>query len=634
MQATRSTSLAFPLSLVLATALAAGCSSSDKNDGGTGGDAGVDSGLPADSGVHPDAEVPDTGPLPCLFDQGGRENRGCDPGEVCNLAMSPAQCVPGKACTADTDCNVCSDLRNPQDCGHGFNLVAVCDTRHGNVCTRSRAPCEPCTEDRDCGRPHPILPVTTPNACLDYGGGQKFCGRACGNCPDGFSCDPTTSQCKRESCDPLPTVCPADNMSGPTCAGTDQICPGEECPGTGGAKCSTNDQPGALGTCIGFCTTNADCPANLPVCNERNGLCIAGCTKGSCAGNQVCHSDGFCRAPCEDDGYCTENYGEGTYCNTPGRPPPRIYKPYRDDNSCAPLGCEDKVDCAVAGRVCDKSIAIPECVDGCYESDDCSSGFVCKSTGGAQPRPSYSRAECRALPVKTDMAELGVCCNPGCTDRNLQCGINEFCCGEVGSPFEDPASCLTVTSTGGPRAEPGVCFEMPAPDPWCHICMANGDCNSGYTRGYNVDPNINGGQPFQEQEWCRAIADGLAICNVTCNPANIDDNQCPRGWNCRAFQLPCLQDADCNGLECINEDTSDPMNPRPGQCKCGEGGIATAACPTAYATVDGAVTYPRCVDVRSTGGDMTCVASYNCEPAGLRVDMMTGDTNYPAMCGF
>ena len=137
-------------------------------------------------------------------------------------------------------------------------------------------------------------------------------------------------------------------------------------------------------------------------------------------------------------------------------------------------------------------------------------------------------------------------------------------------------------------AQPGECFQMPAPDPWCHSCMSDGDCNSGYTPGYNVDPMINMGNPFQEQEWCEAIAMGVQICNITCNPANITDDKCPRGWGCHAFAAPCFQDADCNNLPCIGADTS-MMPPRPGKCKCGEAGVPNATCPTAYSTLNSAV---------------------------------------------
>jgi hypothetical protein len=632
--------------ILLSFALALSACSGDKKDDAGAADSGVpaDTGEPPDSGIvgFPDAEPAETGPLPCIKDQGGEALRGCDPGEVCNLAMDPPQCVPGVACMADTDCNRCADLQNPQDCGHGFNVVAFCDMRHahpngGGTCTRSRAPCEPCTEDVDCGRVHPLL-GGSPSRCLPYDDGNKYCGRPCGSCPDGFVCDSTSSQCRRlEGCAEVPEFCPPDNMTGPTCAGTDQICPGEECPGTGGAKCSTNNQPGAIGICIGFCESNADCPSATPVCNPRNGICITGCTKDSCAAGLTCHVDGFCHAPCEDNAACETQFGADTYCNEPGQPPPRYFKSYHDTNSCQRLGCEEKTDCAVAGVVCDKTIVPPECVRGCFEESDCTPGEACKSTGGFPPLPSYNRDQCRALDdiAMPSTGEIGVCCNPGCRDRNLQCQINEFCCGEPGSPYAMEASCLALTSTGGPQAEPGQCFEMPVPDPWCHPCTGEpGQCMSGYTPGFNVDPNINGGQPFQEQEFCRGISADpqIAICGVTCNPNSLDDNQCPRGWTCRPVFPGCLQDADCNGLECVGEVLDDPNTmpneEREGRCKCGENGVATAACPQAYARLNEGVTYPRCVDIGNTGMDLFCIASYQCEPPAARPGL------YPEGCGF
>ena len=110
----------------------------------------------------PDAEViDDSGVRPivergCLRDQGGADNRGCDPGEVCHLPSGT--CRPGIACQADADCDGCLSLVDAPtrlDCGHGFQLTAWCDDAHGSVCVRSRAPCEPCEADRDCGRGHP-----------------------------------------------------------------------------------------------------------------------------------------------------------------------------------------------------------------------------------------------------------------------------------------------------------------------------------------------------------------------------------------------------------------------------------------------------------------------------------------------
>ena len=223
-----------------------------------------------------------------------------------------------------------------------------------------------------------------------------------------------------------------------------------------------------------------------------------------------------------------------------------------------------------------------------------------------------------------------MCCYPGCTDRELQCGINEFCCGEVGSPYQNESACLPITA-GGSVAEGGECFDMSS-SPWCRACLSSSDCSSGYVTGYNTSPGINGGLPFQEQEFCSPIANGIAICSITCNPTNID-SQCPRGWSCRAAYPPCFQDADCNGLECVGEDTS--VNPpRSGRCKCGQNGVASAVCPIAYALLDAAVANPRCRDPSGTGsGDMLCNAAFNCMPPALRVNPDTS-TNYPATCGF
>ncbi len=636
--------------LPLALLAFAACSDGDNPDAG-GGDSGTppDMGGFPDAAGFPDAEPAETGPKPCYQDQIGEANdgRGCEPGFVCNLAMDPPACVAGRACTSDTDCNPCSDLVNPQDCGHGYNVVAFCDERHaaagtGGTCTRSRAPCEPCDVDDDCGRLAPLSGGGLAQ-CLDYPGGKKFCGRACGRCPMGFTC--TDAQCKREECSDEPDFCPPDDMMGASCTNAGQLCVGEECPGTGGGLCATNDLPGLLGTCIGFCQNDDDCmgtPAT-PVCNTGNGLCIAGCTKDSCAAGQTCHLDGFCGMPCEDNAACVTRFGDQSYCNeSPGMPPDRIFKGYHDAASCQKLGCEEKVDCPSAGLVCDSAQVPPRCVPGCFENSDCSTDF-CRSTSGQLPRPSYSQSECRALAPKTDPNEIGVCCDPGCLDRELDCAkLNSFCCGESGSPYEDPLTCLAETSTGGPQAAPGDCFEMPAPDPWCHQCMEDADCNSGYTPGYNVDPNVNGGQPFEEQEFCVGVAqnpvsgDVVALCNVTCNPTNLDDNQCPRGWVCSPMYPGCLQDADCNGLECVGEnlgDPNDPMDDVQGKCKCGEAGTMSASCPQAYAGLASAVENPRCVDYRNTGGDMLCVASYVCNPTQPRFDAAGNVTNYPQACG-
>jgi hypothetical protein len=628
----------------------AGCSSGD----GAADAGATDTGSgPPDTGVFADAEPVDMGPPPCNRDQ------DCASGEVCNLRTR--QCAPGTACTSQTDCDRCSALANPADCGHGFTVNAYCDPGRGNVCTRSLSPCEPCQDDEDCGPLHPTIRGSAqPSKCLDYGNGEKFCGRdGAFGCPVGFTRDAATNQCKRDNnvgCPPNVTPCPArpaGDMACPTNAG--QICAGERCPNAS-ERCSANDLPGGTGVCIGACQNNDDCTdPNFPVCNPRTGTCVQGCTKDSCAAGQVCHANGFCGMPCTDDQACVDRFqDQDLYCNLDNRfAAPRSYKDYRDTNACAPLGCEQARDCGGAGRVCDLRQDPPACVSGCYNDRDCAAGSVCKDPGPAGPQPSYDRAACRALAPKPDNRDIGICCNPGCTNRVTQCDLNQFCCAEPGSPYADSATCGAVTSTAtmqSRQAEPGECFFLEAPpkSPFCSFCdpMMAGGCNSddydrqgsAWTAGYNQDPAINGGQPFKEQELCIPFAETqqgvVGMCAVSCNPNSTDPGRgCPRGWSCGRVYPGCLQDADCNGLTCVGADTSvDP--PREGRCQCGEGGTVSAQCPTAYVRFGEAVQNPRCVlDQADQMMRMFCLATYVCRPTPLRENPpMSGNFNYPAAC--
>ncbi len=633
--------LSFALLAALATTACSSNNDREDTGGGGGADAGPADGAAPDGGAA-DAMTPDTGPAPCVRDQ------DCESGDVCNVKTGV--CAAGVACTTDAECEPCARFANPIDCGHGYHLNAYCDLDRGNVCTRALAPCEPCETDQDCGPMHPsIAAVTGEQKCFEYAGGDKFCARSAQTigCPLGFTVDQATNLCIRlEGC---PTgedfeICPEKPANSPSCT-YEQTCPGEPCTGIAGARCSTNkDAPGALGICIGACTTDDDCmdPA-FPTCRVESGICVPSCTKGGCADNKACHEDGFCADKCMDDAFCEMKYGADTYCNLPGRPAPRIYKGYRDDNSCAPLGCEDAVDCPAPGEVCDKTQDPPACVPGCYTSMDCNSGEVCKQAAASGPQPNYTRAECRGLAVKTDDNQLGVCCHPGCTDRSLGCpGTLDWCCAEEDSPFEDPVSCGNLrdpVTMQVRRAEPGECFEMaPKPtSPFCAICDDMNPCESdnydgagtNWTFGYNVDPNINNGQPFKEQEFCFQVADGLNMCGVSCNP-NAPDDGCPGRFRCAPYFVSCLQDADCNGVTCDGEDTTvDP--PVRGRCLCGENSQPFAMCPGQISGV-GDITNPRCV-ANGIEGKMFCLSSYMCMPPPIReTPPMSGMYNYPLSC--
>lgn len=638
------------LSLALLTApLYLGLACSDDapsgDDAGTGdpdGNAGLDGSAGRDTGPV------DLGPVFCARDQ------QCDPGEVCNVLTG--ECGAGESCTTDRDCDKCGDPAQDENCGHGITALSVCEN---NVCRRGLSNCEPCQADRDCAPLPPDLGDFA-GKCLDYGAGKKFCGRSSRNniCPKGFTDEAGFCKAAAGTCPDNITVCPEKSLGqNQSCFGTDQLCQGERCPDTERLRCSGNDLPGTTGVCFDFCNADADCPTNLPFCNRANGLCTQGCAKDGCAAGQVCHVDGKCGPTCADDNNCTERFGENygaVYCHRQGGQAPRYDKGgmngYRDYDACAPLGCERNYECGGFGVVCDRGqTPAPLCVPGCHLDEDCRSEEVCKSPGQAGPQPNYTKEQCRALGainMSQDPPELGVCCNPGCRDRVLQCPetadfrLGWWCCGEEGSAYESPASCGTyedpITMQTRP-AQPGECFlvEPPPTSPFCAICDPAAEtptCNSGWAAGsYDID---NNGSPDQELELCFQVAelqDGTPVagCGVTCNPAAEDDG-CPRGWACQGIFPTCLQDADCpTGLPCVGQDTTvDP--PRSGQCKCGENGVASATCPIeGYSNFPFDIPFPRCVP---RGPNMVCVATYNCVPPSVSVDMDGNPRNYSQTC--
>jgi hypothetical protein len=268
-------------------------------------------------------------------------------------------------------------------------------------------------------------------------------------------------------------------------------------------------------------------------------------------------------------------------------------------------------------------------VSGCLKDDDCLRGTVCKSLGGMQPMMSYTKAQCRALPSKTDPTEVGVCCNAGCTGR-VECSYGQFCCGEPNSPYSDPASCLTTTATSGVMAQAGDCFDMPA-STFCHTCdptMPSAmQCNSGtsgWNGGLDTDPAVNGGMPFREQEWCSTVSQMpmKAFCTVTCNPFGAD-NGCPPGWMCSAVSYPCMTDSDCGGtgLTC---DGANMAMMIPGKCQCGTGS-AMATCPMMTGMLGDPIAHGRCEKL-GTSGKFYCVASFDCFPPQLTSQF------YPPIC--
>lgn len=465
--------MALPAALML---FGPACSDDDGSNGTNGTqdagatDATEDAGAPD---AAADAGAPDTGPFECRFDQ------ECPAGEVCNIITKA--CEPGRACTADTDCDVCSEvpLSSSEDCGHGMRLTAYCDENRF-VCTRSRASCEPCETDADCGRIRFGNFLQVPNYCIDYsevgpGLSGKFCARAARASAGvrGYELQPLGPERfgTPESVYVNPLGCPADPDDlflcpiidedgdgraepNPECDDFESACIDDPCPGTGGQRCANVNLPGVTPICGDYCTDDSECPGSRPFCNPLSGVCQTGCSPGACPNEQVCHADGTCAAPCveapnpdetelaEADEFCVDEYGANTYCNvqSPRRDLPKLSKFYRDFGACAPLGCErgqgDLINRDCGGQeVCDIStinqdgLPEPSCVPGCFSGGDCTTQEPCEADTECpaerpwcQPNPNPGTpGNCSTFPLENPQVFRCVDAPSGQVDERQAC---------------------------------------------------------------------------------------------------------------------------------------------------------------------------------------------------------------------
>jgi hypothetical protein len=550
------TALGHSLALALMLGAAACPDDSDDPPGPGSGNGDMDMG-PADTG-DPGDMGPGDGSVgedmmmsgPCYLNITTEPEHGCPSGEVCNLITG--ECVEGTPCTEQRDCDGCAALilSDADDCGHGAHVAAVCSEDHGNVCVRSRANCEPCETDADCGlmaAEAGFLSRDRQIACVQYEDGNSYCAHpAQQGCPRGYEANQDRRCVNPRGCEDL-FFCDVvdtdedgvadENVDCDTILETQ--CFDEVCEGSGGLRCTGLGIVGVVEVCADYCKNDQDCiqkNPDLPFCERTTGVCKSGCTPGQCDVGQVCNADGNCGAPCEEDADCDEiedPAGLGTYCNLIGRDQlPRKFKDYHDANSCQQLGCElgpgENInrDCD-PGEACDPFQApFPDCVPGCYRGGPFVAGGDCQSSGelgstavcvDAQAGDVQSKQNCRNAPFLGDENRevLGSCCDPGCLTRGGQCGPNRFCCGEVdlvrieegkfpAGPFgytesgSTPEQCTTLVADqpDSGQAGPGDCFE-PANQPFCQTCDPGAQnpfaaCNRFPLTNLVPDPNMDG----------------------------------------------------------------------------------------------------------------------------------------------
>lgn len=393
----------------LTLALFAGATACQETSNGTSNGNGTTDMGPADTGETDMGETdmgegdmgpPDMGEQgPCYLNLTAGLENGCPSGQVCNLISG--ECVPGKACDDQSDCDACD--QNRENCGHGSHVAANCSPEHGGVCVRSKANCEPCETDADCGLMSGFLGLPSSArqiACVEYDDG-KFCAHDSRNgCPKGYEPNADQRCVNPRGCGEL-FFCEVNDDDGDneadenldcSVAGLETICFDEICEGSGNLRCTGLGLPGIVEVCADYCNSDVDCldTPSTPFCTTNTGICKSGCVPGECPRGRdeddcdgdgdedemvqlTCYADGECGCPCTDDTFCQDVQApppEGTttpidtYCNLPSLPAvpvqrqnesdadfevraqqylqafPRVFKEYQDPNSCQQLGCE------------------------------------------------------------------------------------------------------------------------------------------------------------------------------------------------------------------------------------------------------------------------------------------------------
>lgn len=377
-----------------------------------------------------DAPGPGAGPG-VVVDLGCSSDANCDAGQICDLAEGV--CVDGYDCSGNPGlCEFCGEAGF--DCG--FGGPAYCDTDAG-TCRRSKATCDTCANDAECGSN-----ANFDNKCID-----GFCADGCGACPAGFAC-------QGGGCVPV-------EQAG-SCEGAITCRDGETCPD--GQRCSD------LGVCLNICSDDTECGPG-EICSQDPGpllgICISGCppreTLMSNGETLICHANGRFGSQCADNSGCPS----GLECET-------------DIGYCASPGCQSSADCPLPRTYC--NVATGECVDGCETEDDCGAFELCEEN-------TCVKQGCRGKDVSCGLGEW--CCGHEFYDDPSTCptGVEEGSCFLTPDPWcrtcEDDDDCADIDRLG----YASHCYELQQEDEngetvslgkFCSVgCNNNVDCPRG-----------------------------------------------------------------------------------------------------------------------------------------------------------
>jgi hypothetical protein len=364
-------------------------------------DAGSSSG--ADTGTTISIDCPGGASCPCT------SSDECTYG-LCAATQDGMQCVApcSDGCSGDFECKKLEVK--------GGDSASVCVHKAPNLCT-------PCKSNAVCSS------AFDPDAkCIDRGNDGFYCGTTCASnsdCLSGYACDKVkdidgkeVSQCVTEDGSICKCSALATTNAAVTACKDAQGCSGERkclakgaagAPAEGGLsqcsggakndeKCDGLDNNCDGATDEGTCDDKESCTTDS--CDAKTGNCTHTPLTGSCDDGDACTESDVCSAgacagaakKCDDSEPCTTDSCKDGKCQTA----PNTDKACDDNDKCTDADkCNDKGKCTGAAKNCDdgNKCSIDTCADGkcssgkvqegpCEDGDLCTTGDLCKLTGG------------------------------------------------------------------------------------------------------------------------------------------------------------------------------------------------------------------------------------------------------------
>jgi len=363
--------------------------------------------------------------------------------------------------------------------------------------------------------------------------------------------------------------CSADNQ----CTGWDLVCnmPGHE-------NCYWCDEPNL--ECKIGCGTDANCPAERPVCGAVTpNICNCG-VDAHCATGEIC-VNGVCVIGCREDRNCT---GWDQQCT--GSTSPVGNCQYCEGQLCE-IGCVADPNCVGYDAVCDAPFPYTTCYycdahtcqPGCIDDNNCPATYPVCGVGGANRCGCSADNQCTGWDL--------VCNMPGhencywCDEPNLECKIG--CGTDANCPAERPVCgavtpnicncgvdahcaqfqiCENGVCTDGCRDDAGcegvdtMCINSVELDGNCAYCL-NQQCVVGCSSDSNcmADGEVCSAPDHSNCYWCS---------NNNCTTGCSGNNNCPDNYPiCGGGGGPnlcgCTTTSDCKvGYNCIEYKCSAP----------------------------------------------------------------------------